>query len=212
MDFLIDILINMSGPLPYILVFVLLLACGFGLPLPEDITLIAAGLMSYYYICDVWVMLGVCFLGILVGDSTIFMLGVRYGSRLTQTHLLRRLIPPDYLEVVKEKFHRRGYKLLFAARFMPGFRAPIFFSAGALHIPFRAFILYDGLAALLSVPAIVYSIYYFGDELDRVVRVIKDIQHGIMFVIFGVIALVVVEWYFVHRKKHARPSSPPKTQ
>ena len=61
---------------------------------------------------------------------------------------------------------------------MPGLRAPIFFSAGTLHLPYRIFVFYDGFAALISVPTIIGAVFYFGDELDKVVRVIQRIEHG----------------------------------
>ncbi len=83
---------------------------------------------------------------------------------------------------------------------MPGFRAAVFFSAGTLHVPFRKFLIYDGVAALISVPAIVGAVYYFGDQLDKVVRIIKGIEHGLIFVIFAVILAILGKWYITHRK------------
>lgn len=200
MDLLVDLLIDLHGPLPYLLVFGVLLACGLGLPIPEDITLFAAGLMAYYGIAPLWAMIVLSFVGVLLGDSIVFWLGYHFGRRLTKKWFFHKLLPDDRLDAVKEKFHQRGDKLLFAARFMPGFRAPVYFSAGTLHIPFRKFIFYDGMAALLSVPAIVGAVYYFGDELDQVVRVIKRIEHGIIFVILAAILAMVVKWYVSHRK------------
>lgn len=101
------------------------------------------------------------------------------------------------------KFHARGNKLIFAARFMPGLRAPIFFSAGTLHLPYRVFLFYDGLAALLSVPAIIGAVYYFGDHLEQVVRYIQTAQHGILGVIIVMILLMAAKWFISHRKTSA---------
>ena len=83
---------------------------------------------------------------------------------------------------------------------MPGLRAPIFFSAGTLHLPYRVFLFYDGGAALISVPAIIGAVYFFGDELDRVVRVIQRIEHSLGLVIVLAILLVLTKWYITHRK------------
>lgn len=205
MDRLIDFLLNFYGPTPYLIVFGVLLACGLGLPIPEDITLFVAGVLSYYGVADLWVMIGVCLFGVMFGDSVIFLLGAKYGRRLTKKWLFHKLLPDERLEAVKKKFHERGNKLIFAARFMPGFRAPIFFSAGTLHLPFRVFFFYDGTAALLSVPAIVGAIYYFGDQLDQVIKVIQRVEHSIAFLIFGAILLILAKWYWTHRPlKRAR--------
>lgn len=200
MDFLVDFLLNFYGPTPYLLIFGILLACGLGLPFPEDITLFAAGLLAYYGISDVYWMIVISMLGVIIGDSIVFFLGAKFGRKLTKKWIFKRLLPDDRLETVRQKFNERGEKLLFAARFMPGLRAPIFFSAGVLHVPYRKFMLYDGGAALISVPLIVGAVYRFGDELDRIVRIIKNVEHGILFVIAALLLAIGAKWYITRRK------------
>jgi len=200
MDKLVDFLLTFYGPTPYLFVFGILIACGLGVPLPEDVILFAAGLLSYYGVVDLSGIIALSFFGVLLGDSIIFFLGAHYGRRLTKKWIFHKLLPDDRLAAVRTKFHERGNKLIFAARFMPGLRAPIFFSAGTLHLPYRIFLFYDGLAALLSVPAIIGAVYYFGDEVDKVVRLIQRIEHGIVFVIAVVVLVVLTKWYITHRK------------
>lgn len=200
MDRLVDFLLNFHGPTPYFLIFGILLLCGLGLPIPEDITLFAAGLLSYYGLTNLWVAIVVSYFGVLIGDSIVFALGAHYGRKLTKKWIFHKLLPDERLNAVRVKFHKRGNKLIFAARFMPGLRAPIFFSAGTLHLPYRIFLFYDGLAALLSVPTIVGAVYYFGDHLDHVVRVIQRIEHGIVLVIIGLILAGAGKWYITHRR------------
>src|SRR6476620_7600617 len=180
MDRILELLLNFYGPTPYLVVFGILLACGLGLPIPEDVTLFAAGLSSYYGLTDLWIMILVSYAGVIVGDTAIFLLGATYGRKLTKKWLFHKLLPDERLNAVRTQFHEKGNKLIFAARFMPGLRAPIYFSAGTLHLPYRIFLFYDGLAALLSVPTIIGAVYYFCDELDRVVRVIQKVEHSIV--------------------------------
>ncbi len=196
MDFLLDFLLNFYGPTPYLLIFAILLACGLGLPIPEDITLFTAGLLSYYGVTRLGWMIVICYAGVMIGDITVFWLGAHYGRKLTKKWFFKRLLPEDRLQGVRERFKKRGNKLIFAARFMPGLRAPIFFSAGTLHLPYRVFFFYDGLAALLSVPAIVWAVYHYGDELERVVRLIQRIEHSIVFVVVAAVGIVALKWGF----------------
>lgn len=200
MDTLLDLLLNFYGPMPYFLVFGILLACGLGLPMPEDVTLFAAGLSAYYGLTNLWLIILISYIGVILGDSIIFFLGATYGRKLTQKWFFHKVLPDERLNVVKQRFHSKGNSLIFAARFMPGLRAPIYFSAGTLHLPYRIFLFYDGLAAFLSVPTIIGAVYYFGDELDQVVRWIKRIEHSIFLVIAGVIVAVLAKWYLTHRK------------
>lgn len=204
MDKLIDFLLSFYGPTPYFIVFGILLACGLGLPIPEDITLFAAGLLSYYGLTELWLMIVISYLGVMIGDSIIFLLGAKYGRKLTKKWFFHKLLPDDRLDAVSKQLRKR-HRLIFAARFMPGLRAPIYFSAGTLHLPFKEFLFYDGLAALLSVPLIVGAVYYFGDQLNEVIRVIQRIEHGIAFVILAIVGAVLLKWYWTHRKlKKAR--------
>ena len=161
LDHLFDFLLGFSGITPYVFVFLILLACGLGLPIPEDITLFAAGLLAYYEKANVYAMIGLSFVGVLLGDSIIFYLGAKYGRKITRFAFFRRFLTPERLTEVSKKLRKSGSKLIFAARFMPGLRAPIFFCSVLLHYPYRVFLFYDGLAALISVPLIIYIVYHF---------------------------------------------------
>jgi membrane protein DedA with SNARE-associated domain len=188
-------LLGLDGILPYLLVLLVLLACGLGLPVPEDITLIAGGLAAYYGHADVWRMIGVSFLGVLMGDSIVFLLGRKYGLSITRLWPFSRLFSHTRIEYVRGRFQESGNRILFLARFMPGLRAPIYFTAGTVGVKFRTLILYDGLAALLSVPAIVYASYAFGDQIDRVLGITRNVSHGILFAVALLVTIGVVKWW-----------------
>jgi membrane protein DedA with SNARE-associated domain len=205
MDQLVDFLFHLPGPLPYLLVFGVLIACGLGVPLPEDIILITGGLGCYYGLMDVGLTIAISMVGVLGGDSIIFFLGHKYGRALTKKWIFHKLLPDERLAEVRRRFHKRGNALIFTARFLPGLRAPIFFSAGTLHLPYRVFLLYDGLAALISVPAIVGLVYYFGDEIDWIIRQIQRVEHGIALAIACLGAAFLAKRYLKNR--HARISA-----
>jgi membrane protein DedA with SNARE-associated domain len=202
MNYIVDFLIDYSnGPIPYLAIFLILLACGLGIPIPEDITLFAAGVLAYYGVCDIWTMIVVCLFGVMIGDSFVFWLGHHFGRRLILKWPFRLFLNEEKIVIVREKLKEHGGKLLFAARFMPGFRASIFFTTGLLHMPFRNLLIYDGLAAVISVPAIVYSVYYFGDLLEHVIAMIKKVEGGIVGVIVLVVLFFVVRHFYRKRQK-----------
>src|SRR4051812_20444080 len=120
MDSLVDFLLNFHGYTPYMVVLGILLLCGLGLPIPEDITLFAGGLLAYYGVTKVWAMMAISLFGVLAGDSIIFFLGAKYGRKLTKKWIFHKLLPDDRLDAVKVKFRKKGNRLIFAARFMPG--------------------------------------------------------------------------------------------
>jgi membrane protein DedA with SNARE-associated domain len=208
MDLLLDALLDFYGYEPYLIIFGILLACGFGLPIPEDVTLIVAGALVYYRVVSLSGAILVCLAGVLLGDSIMFWLGKTYGRKLTKKWFFHKLLPDERLDAVGKQLNTRGYKLLFAARFMPGLRAPIFFSAGVLHFPFRKFIFMDGLAAMLSVPAIIAVTHHFGDELEMAVSLVKRAEYGILALITAVIAYVAGKWW-LKRKREKRGAIEP---
>jgi membrane protein DedA with SNARE-associated domain len=204
MNLIVDFLIDYAnGPIPYLAIFLILLACGLGIPIPEDITLFAAGILTYYGVCDVWTMIGVCLLGVMIGDTFVFWLGHHFGRRLLKKWPFRLFLDESKIEGVRQKLHKNAGKFLFAARFMPGVRSTIFFTTGLLHLPFKNLLIYDGLAALISVPAIVFSVYYFGDLLEHVIQMIKKVEGGILAVIIMAILFFVIRHFYKKKKSAA---------
>ncbi|MDR3608867.1 MAG: DedA family protein [Oligoflexia bacterium] len=197
---LLDFLLQFSSSTIYLVVFGILLVCGLGLPIPEDLTLFMAGIAAYYGLISVVGAMIVAYLGVTLGDTIMFFLGAHFGRKLTKKWIFHKLLPDDRLNSVQRKFRARGNPLIFAARFMPGFRAPIFFCAGTLHLPYRVFLFYDGLAALISVPLIIGAVVIFGDNIEQVIRAIQKAEHGIAALIGLVVLAMAAQWYNSHRK------------
>lgn len=195
LDGIINSIQSIHEPWSYLLVFGVLLLCGFGLPIPEDVTLIAGGLMAYYGKADVFVMIAVGLAGVMLGDGTMFQIGKRFGYRVFEWKWMAKIMHAERLETVKDKLQNHGNKVIFSARFMPGLRSLVFLSSGALGIPFRVFLLFDGMAALISVPAIVYSCYFFGNQINNAVGIIKNVENGIVIAIATVILFFVAKHY-----------------
>lgn len=149
--------------------FFLLLLCGLGLPIPEDIVLLAAGALT---VLDgrSWIEASaVMYAGVMLGDTMIFLAGRFLGQRLMATRWFQRYFSPAKQARVEAQFERFGSMVLFVGRFLPGLRAPIFFTAGSLRTRYLKFFFFDGLAALISVPFFIWLGYWiwshFQDDL-----------------------------------------------
>ena len=190
----------------YVAVFVVLVGCGFGIPIPEDVALIAGGVicglsLDTAYPLNVSCMVLVALVGVLLGDGTMFVLGQRLGPRVTRIPGLKHIITPNTYAKIQEKAHRYGDKVLFVARFLPGLRAPIFVTAGISHkVPLWKFLLLDGSAALISVPVWVYLGYFFAYDIDEVIEKIR----GFEFVILTVLVVAVLA-LLVHKMLKKKP-------
>ncbi|MFC4161566.1 DedA family protein [Chitinimonas lacunae] len=190
----------------YLAVFSVLLICGFGVPIPEDISLVAGGVIAGLGYADVNLMCLVGLAGVLVGDGMMFMAGRLLGERVLSWRLVARLLTPERYCAVQDKFSRYGSRLMFVARFLPGLRSAIFLTAGVTRrVPFWRFLLLDGLAALISVPAWVYLGYFGAYNRDWLMTWIGRGQTGIL-VLLGVLALVMLVTYL--RRRNAKCASP----
>lgn len=200
---MLDFLIGFFTDYGYTAVFVILIACGFGLPVPEDITLVSGGVISGLGLANPHWMLVVGLAGVLIGDSTMFLLGRVFGYRIQRIRTFRKILSPRRFSQIQRKFKKYGLGLLFVARFLPGLRSPIFLVAGmSRRISYLTFILMDGVAALISVPVWVYLGFFFADNLDLLMEYVHDVQK-LIYLALGLIVLVVLFIYF-KKKMHAR--------
>jgi membrane protein DedA with SNARE-associated domain len=179
-----------------------LLLCGLGLPIPEDLSLITAGWLAYEGVIDVHKAFFVCLGAVLGGDTLAFLLGRFFGPRVLASRLFGRFFTPKKQIRVKAYFRKYGSKVMFVGRFLPGLRFTIYFSAGILKVKPAVFFIYDTLAALLSVPLLVYAAYTFGNRIEQVVRWAHRSEYGILVIVGLVLALIVLKT--VRRRKARR--------
>ncbi|HEX7341419.1 MAG TPA: DedA family protein [Rhodanobacteraceae bacterium] len=192
----------------YIAVLLALLLCSIGAPLPEDITLVAGGVIAGLGYANVHLMCALAFVGVLAGDLTMFALGHHFGARLLRWRLVARLVTPARYAIVQQKFERYGNRLLFAARFLPGLRTPIYITAGLTHrVPAWRFALFDGAAAVISVPVWVYLGYFGANNHAWLVTWMHRGQTG-LWVIIGLLVTGLAVYWWLHRHHHAPPDPP----
>ncbi len=208
MDSIFEYLTDLSSGVSYAIIFGILVACGLGFPLPEDIPLIASGYLVWDGTMRWLPALGMTLSGVLIGDTILFYIGRTLGMKfLHKGGVGSRLIKPKKIRRAQAYFRKYGDKIIFFARFVAGFRAAAFFLAGAMKVKYRRFLLLDGIAALLSVPiwiAIGYGLgYYFGDEITVILLQVKRFKNILTVVIFTILAIVAFRIYRQYKKSQA---------
>ncbi len=204
MEQLLSHLSSLSPIAVYLTLAGILLLCGMGMPIPEDISLISAGYIAHLGVVNVHTVFLVCFAAVLGGDSMAFLMGRLFGRRLLETRLLRRAFSPRRQMRVRAYFRKYGSKVIFVARFLPGLRFSIFLSAGTLHVRPAVFFVWNATAALLSVPALVYLAWAFGENIDHVVAWARRSEYGLLVLALGAAVLIVFK---VRRSRSRRQAS-----
>jgi membrane protein DedA with SNARE-associated domain len=167
----------------YLGLFVVLLLCGLGMPIPEDVALLAGGYMVHRGITRYPITLAVSLVGVVAGDNSLFFLGRRFGTGWVRYFGIGRPGRQVQIERIQKFMQRHGHRAIFYARFLAGLRALIYLSAGSFGVRPAIFLVYDLLGALISVPIVVTLGYVFGKQLEMIVKYLGGFERLIVIVL-----------------------------
>ncbi len=112
------------------------------MPIPEEMPIIAAAVLSHEGIVRWWLALPFCLLGVLSGDMVLYWVGRRHALKTVGT-----------------------------ARHVMGLRAAAFLTAGSASVPFWKFVVADAGAALFGVPLVFGLAYFFTDQIKAIMAI-----------------------------------------
>jgi membrane protein DedA with SNARE-associated domain len=183
----------------YLGIFLGILATGLGFPMPEELPIVVGGALASSEHVYAWLMLPVCIVGVVIGDSFLYLIGRFWGARLVQMPFIRKhLLPPERLESISDNFERHGIKILLFARLTPGIRAPIFLTAGISRLSMTKFLLADGLYAIPGVSLLFFGGYWFTDSMIDLVKNFDNEASKVKPIIILVV-LVALTIYVIYR-------------
>jgi membrane protein DedA with SNARE-associated domain len=170
---------------------------GFGLPIPEEIAIVGAGLWTAnkadVYPLYRWLMLPVCIVGVIVADVVLYSVGRFFGTRLLDRTWFARFVPKAKRERIERNFDRYGVNILLIGRLLPGIRSPLFITAGTMRLPVSRFILADSLGAVLGNGLLFFLAFWFGDQFKELVgRVEGEVSRVRPLIILGVIIAIAI--------------------
>ncbi|WP_156955216.1 DedA family protein [Polaromonas glacialis] len=203
MDSLMAFLHSLQGVEAYALLLGLLVGSGFGLPVNEDILLLGAAALTLKGVMDPVPLVAVAWLGLVTADSLVLHWGHRFGGQLLRHRFLARLMPEARLAAMQAVMRRYGPGFMFVARFMPGLRTPLFFAAGSLKMPYRHLFIYDGAAALVELPLLVYGVRYVGGRWQEILALVQRFQG---FLLPCLVMLALGLWLYSRRRSKSAGS------
>jgi len=183
-----------------IALFMILTGCG--LPIPEEVPILAAGVFSSQGKLDPWFAFAACLSGALIGDSIMYAIGHHFGHNLLKDHRwFAKFLSADREEKFEFLIRKHGLKVLFLARFMVGVRSPVYLSAGVLRVGFVRFLLMDMICATAVVGLFFGVSYAYG---ERIVNMIRDAEVWLTVLVVLVVAAVCGFYYYRGRKRWMR--------
>lgn len=185
--------------------FLLLVISGIGVPIPEDVSLVLAGILSAQYSINLPFIILMMYLAVFIGDCTMYALGRYYGPTILGSRIGQKLFKPSRVQQVHSAFEKYGSAVVFVGRFMPGLRSPLFLTSGSIKYPFGKFIFWDFAAASFSVPFWVYLGYWVWSKYGEDIELLKEkMNHSQKYFLWGALlltVLLVVYFKFIKKKQ-----------
>jgi membrane protein DedA with SNARE-associated domain len=160
-------------------IIVLMTASSFGLPVPEEVTLVSVGMLAFLASrpdrfpppfegaepVSLHALLWVTFLAVFLSDFLVFFIGRVWGQRIRKSPRFHRYVNSEALLKIEKYMAKYGALMSGVFRFTPGLRFPGHLMCGALGVSVWKFCLVDGLAALVSVPTQVWLVATYGEYI-----------------------------------------------
>jgi membrane protein DedA with SNARE-associated domain len=130
----------------------------------EDLTCVTAGQLVARGEMPWTAAVAGCFIGIYLGDLGLWLLGRVLGRRVLTIGWVARRLPLASVDQLGDWFDRNAAGAIFASRFLPGTRVPLYLAAGTLGRSGARFVLWTLVAAAIWTPAVVLAAALFGDR------------------------------------------------
>ncbi len=132
----------------YAVVFLLAMLDAILPVVPSETAVITAGVVAASGHLSLPLVVVSAMAGAMAGDNLAYLIGLRFGEPAT-----RRFFSSEKsqkrLAWAQRQLNQRGGQLILVARFIPGGRTVVTLSAGLLRYPWRRFVAFDAVAALI---------------------------------------------------------------
>ena len=162
-----------TAHIPYwpLVCFSLLILAGFNLPVSEDaVIVLSAGvtLSDSSLVIPTWISL---YLGIFISDIMVYWWGYFLSKGMFRFKKIRKKLTENKIRLVAKTLDDYGFRTFIVCRFIPfGVRNTLWMSSGFVGLPFKKFLLYDSIAALVSCSTLYALIIFFVFMIRHVIK------------------------------------------
>jgi membrane protein DedA with SNARE-associated domain len=203
MSGLLDRLLNIQGPLVYLLVGLLVFvedALFVGFVIPGETAAVLGGVAASLGHVELWLMLPLVVLAAILGDTVGYEVGRHFGPRILSIRALQKW--GRRLDDAQDFLRRRGGSAVFLGRFVAFFRAVMPALAGASHMPYPKFLAYNAAGGLVWGTGFVLLGYLAGNSYAAIEQTVG--RWAALIVLTIVIAAVLIWRIRKHRTESRR--------
>ncbi len=176
----------------YLGIFAVLVLGSLGVPIPEEMAIIAAAILSHEGVVRWWFVLPVCLVGALSGDMVLYWVGRQWGESVLNWRVVRLVLTLKREQWLKAAYRRHAQKTVVTARHISGLRAAAFLTAGIARVTFWKFVVADTGAAALGVPFLFGLAYFFTDQIEAIVADVHRVERWLAIAGLLLLAAVLV--------------------
>jgi membrane protein DedA with SNARE-associated domain len=178
-----------------------------GIPIPGETVLVIAAVAAGKGTLVPWQVALCAWAGAVIGDNIGYALGHHYGERFWTLPGIRRFYHPARVARAESFFKgRRGWLVVFAARFVAILRifaGPI---AGISHMHWRAFLLANALGGAIWVAAVMVVGLMVGSNLDRAIKIVESGGYIGLALVVLLIVVAASLWLFRELRHKSEPT------
>lgn len=162
-----------------------------GLPLPGEATLIAAAVYAgKTHQLNIWLVIAAAAAGAILGDNLGYWIGREIGYRLLLRYGRYVRLTEARIKLGQYLFREHGGKIVFFGRFVAVLRALAAVLAGANHMDWQRFLLFNASGAIVWAALYGGAAYYFGYELQHVTKAVALALTAVAVVTIGIVLVI----------------------
>ncbi|HTZ85553.1 MAG TPA: DedA family protein [Solirubrobacteraceae bacterium] len=190
----VDHLVEVAG---YPLLFLLVMGESSGVPIPGETALITGAVLASRGKLQIEWVIVLAAAGAIVGDNIGYLIGRKGGRWILERPGRFHRQRLEVLRVGEPFFERHGPKAVFFGRFVLGLRVWASWLAGATHMHWRSFVMWNALGGICWATGIGLIAYFLGHSASNAIET---------FGIYGLVAavLAVVGAIVLHRRAERR--------
>ncbi len=180
--------------LVYTFVFFMMLISAFGVPIPEEITILSVAWLAFMGTqperwpppypgavpINGYEAALVTFFAVFFSDHLVYFLGRKFGPKIFKHPRLQTVFSPQVMARIDRFTHKYGIYAAFLFRFVPGIRFPGHLALGMTKLTLWKFSIMDFMAAAIGVPLQILLIYHYGDPILKTLSEFKIVALGLL--------------------------------
>lgn len=173
--------------------FFLLILGGIGVPFfPEDLILIACGVMISMNIVKPVPAILISYAGLIVSDFMLYWAGRKFGRKIVTNHRFEKILSPAKFLIIEKKFRRHSTVIMLLGRLLIGFRTQVFLLSGITRVSMTKFLIIDSLGSAVVLSIMITAGYLGGKFLESVQKGMLYMEYIVGFLVVVAVILLIV--------------------